>query len=134
MAKWNPEHGKDLVCVHWKDADASAPADGFYESDIAAGHKTTPVLTYGLLLKEDEEGVTLMTETYVDDNGRRVWRGKTFIPGPMVDAVQTLLTARRQSSSVSVRAAKRTSPSSVRPPASASSPAGDSPQGTDDRP
>lgn len=88
MSKWSPAHNKPLVCVHWNDAESAAPNDAFYEEEIQ--HTKHPMETYGLLMKEDSDGITLMTEFYLE-NGKGVYRGKTFIPGSIVDHVETLL-------------------------------------------
>lgn len=86
--KWQPLHKKALVCVHWSDADASAPTEAFYEEEIK--HRTTPMETYGLLMKQNEEGITLMTEFYREDDGRGVYRGRTFVPAPLIHRVEVL--------------------------------------------
>ena len=88
--KWTPIHGKPLVCVHWLDADASSPTDAFHEEEIAGKHHTTPMETYGLLLREDADGVTLMNEFYVDE-GKHTFRGRNFIPACQLVKVDVLL-------------------------------------------
>ncbi len=89
MARWQPPHHKPLVCVHWLDSDASAPTTAFYEDEIASVHKTTPMESYGLLLQEDSEGVTLMTEYY--DDGKPTFRGRSFIMARLILRVERLL-------------------------------------------
>ena len=89
MRAWRPAHGKPLVCCRWLDADASAPTTAFTEDEIAAVHTTTPMESYGLLLRQDATGVTLMTEYYVD-NGQATFRGRTFIPAFQLVSVDVL--------------------------------------------
>ena len=86
--KWTPDHNKSLVAVFWRDADASAPTDAFYEEEIK--HHTRPMVTYGLLVKQDQEGVTVMNEYYREDDGKEVYRGRTFIPGYLVDRIDVI--------------------------------------------
>jgi len=88
MLKWKPAHGKQLVCVHWLDADASSPAEAFYEEEIK--HRTTSMETYGLLMRHNDEGITVMTEFYQEDDGKHVYRGRTFIPASLVKEVVVL--------------------------------------------
>lgn len=87
--KWKPSHGKSLVCVHWLDADASSPTDAYHDDEIDAVHKTTPVESYGLLLRDNNTGVTLMTEFY--EGEKHTFRGRTFIPREMIVKVELLL-------------------------------------------
>ena len=89
IKRWRPTHNKPLVCVTWEDAESSAPNEAFYEEEIV--HKTRPMETYGLLLKDDDKGITVMTEFYQEDDGKHVFRGKTLIPRPLIVKVETLL-------------------------------------------
>ena len=88
MLRWKPIHGKHLVCVHWLDADASSPSEAFYENEIK--HRTTPMETYGLLMRQDDDGITLMTEFYQEDDGKSVYRGRTFIPASLIKSIEVL--------------------------------------------
>ena len=87
--RWKPLHGKPLVCVHWLDADASAPNEAFYEEDIK--HKTTPMQTYGLIVSQNPDSIILMTEFYQEDDGKAVYRGRTTIPMSLVQNIEVLL-------------------------------------------
>lgn len=91
MPNWRPTHGKPLVCVTWMDADAARPTDAFDEKELAVRHKTTPVHTYGLLMINDDIGITLVNE-YYDDSGTLQYRGKTLIPKGMVTNIEYLFT------------------------------------------
>ena len=88
MVKWQPVHGKPLVCVTWRDSDSSAPNEAFYEEDI--NHHARPMETYGLLMKQDAEGITVMTEFYQEDDDKKVYRGRTLILAPLVVKVEVL--------------------------------------------
>jgi len=92
MAKWTPSHGRSLVCVLWNDADGSAPDASFYEEEIDTKHRATSMQTYGLLVKQDKDGVTLMTEFYKEDDGKNVFRGRTFIPDSLITKVEVMAT------------------------------------------
>ena len=84
---WNPKHGKPLVCVYWNDAHGSATQ---VYSDQE--HKPYPMETYGLLLKDDETGVSICSETYFDNiDTKQEFRGHTFIPRGMVINLEILL-------------------------------------------
>lgn len=84
---WNPKHGKPLVCVYWNDAHGSATQ---VYSDHE--HKPYPMETYGLLLREDNEGVSICSETYFDNiDEKQEFRGHTFIPRGMVKDLVILL-------------------------------------------
>lgn len=86
---WKPSHGKTLVCVYWLDAHSSATR-AFTEENVL--HKTAPMETYGLLIKDDEAGVSIANETYMDDiENVQTYRGHTFIPRGMVVRVDVLL-------------------------------------------
>ena len=84
---WNPKHGKALVCVYWNDAHGSATQ---VYSDQE--HKPYPMETYGLLLKDDDAGISLGSETYFDNiDEKQEFRGHTFIPRGMVIQLEVLL-------------------------------------------
>lgn len=70
-----------LVMVAWKDANVGGD-DAVTSENVHAYHKPTFVHTLGWLLKEDEEGVTLVNEYYDE-----VYRGRTFIYKPMIVSI-----------------------------------------------
>lgn len=90
---WNSSHGKALVVVHWLDAHGSS-TQAYTEENLQ--HKAFPMDSYGLLLRSDEEGVSIATETYFDDIDQiQTYRGHTFIPRGMVVSVEVLKAAKK---------------------------------------
>ena len=70
-----------LVGVEWDDAHGSvtneiSPQDG----TLSSFHKPHRVVTYGLLMREDDHGITLAMEDLSDDD----YRGPTFIPRSLI--------------------------------------------------
>jgi len=65
---------KPLVGVLWDDVrgDSTKVID---EDNLEAFHSPLHVITYGLLLVDDDKGVTVATE----DCGNGEWRGPTFV-------------------------------------------------------
>ena len=94
-----------LVAVRWNDAHVDAVEDVTPEN-LDMYHTPYVLVTFGLLLRDDETGVSLATEVTGDG-----WRGVTFIPRPLVTNMWVV--AKRP-----MRAMKRTS--SI-PPESSSS-------------
>jgi hypothetical protein len=66
-----------VVCVTWTDAHGNAFA--IYEQHELP-HAPAIVKTYGVLLREDEAGVSLANEVFEGGN----FRGVTFIPRGMI--------------------------------------------------
>jgi len=71
-----------LVLVTWKDANTGGD-DVVTTDNVSAYHKPTIVHTLGWLVKDDEEGVTIVNEFYDD-----FYRGRTFVYRPMVMTVE----------------------------------------------
>ncbi len=69
-----------LVKVIWRDAHGSAT--GAY-SLHEIPHEAIEVMSYGLLLRQDEVGVSIASERCGDDT----YRGYTFMPKGMVVSV-----------------------------------------------
>lgn len=82
---------KDLVAVKWLDAHGSSTT-AYAEHEIP--HAAIEITTYGLLLREDDAGVTVAGEWCKDNT----YRGVTFIPkGMMVgDPVRLAATTKRK--------------------------------------
>lgn len=72
-----------FVRVLWNDAwmDATEPKT---VADITAEHKPLVVESFGWLIIDDEMGVSLASERYLDNNEHDVFRAKTFIPRAMI--------------------------------------------------
>lgn len=71
-----------LVLVTWKDANVGGD-DAVTLENISSYHKPTLVRTLGWLLRDDEEGVSIVNEFYDD-----TYRGRTFVYRPMVVSVE----------------------------------------------
>jgi len=79
-----------LAAVVWDDAKATAVEEYDLSEVRTQFHKPARYTTYGLLLVDDEKGVTLASEEGDDHN----LRGLTFIPRAMVVEVVFLGRAR----------------------------------------
>lgn len=82
-----------VVIVQWLDAHARPQAVEYLESEVAQQHRAEPCMTLGLLIHEDEQGVSLYTE----ETGPDSIRGLQFIPKSMILSVERFsLTKPRQ--------------------------------------
>jgi hypothetical protein len=83
-------HVKDsthpLVAVVWDDAKATAVVEYDLNEVRTQFHRAARYTTYGLLLVDDEKGITLASEEGDDHN----LRGLTFIPRAMIVEVVVL--------------------------------------------
>lgn len=68
-----------LVAVRWDDAHADS-VQQIDESNVYQFHKPHVIITFGLLVREDDNGVTVVME----DIGDGDLRGPTFIPHSLV--------------------------------------------------
>jgi hypothetical protein len=75
-----------LVAVVWDDAKATAVVEYDLNEVRTQFHKAARYTTYGLLLVDDDKGITLASEEGDDRN----LRGLTFIPRQMIDEVVIL--------------------------------------------
>lgn len=78
-----------LVALRWYDAHATATAN--YEIHELP-HRAIEITTYGLLLRDDETGVSIACE----DAGAGCYRGVTFVPRAMVVEVKHMKPQRRK--------------------------------------
>jgi hypothetical protein len=69
-----------LVLVEWLDANTDN--DPVTEDTVSSVHKPYTIHTLGWVLQQDEVGITLCNEYYLDS-----FRGRTFIPAGMVVSV-----------------------------------------------
>jgi hypothetical protein len=79
-----------LVAVVWDDAKATAVVEYDLNEVRTQFHKAARFTTYGLMLVDDEKGITLASEEGDDRN----LRGLTFIPRPMI--IEVVVLARRR--------------------------------------
>jgi hypothetical protein len=84
-----------LAAVVWDDAKATAVEEYDLNEVRTQFHRPARYTTYGLLLVDDEKGVTLASEEGNDQN----LRGLTFIPRAMVVEVVFLGRARAKKKS-----------------------------------
>jgi len=83
-----------ISCV-WKDAWADA-VEGVTLKDVADKHRPTMMETYGWLLHEDEEGISIAAERCID-KGEEYYRGRSFIPKVLILSITPVkLTKPRQ--------------------------------------
>ena len=68
------------VAVIWDDAHARNQAVEYTEDEVRNLHRPEPVTTLGLLLHEDEHGLSL----YCEETGPDAVRGANFIPRKMI--------------------------------------------------
>lgn len=66
-----------LVCLRWRDAHGTATTT--YELHELP-HKALEITTYGLLLRQDADGISIAAE----DCGAGCFRGVTFVPAALV--------------------------------------------------
>lgn len=79
----------ELVKVTWEDAHGSA-ANVVYSIDEIP-HCPVQVVSYGILLKEDEVGVSIASEKCDAD----CWRGYSFIPNGMLIKIEPVKKPRK---------------------------------------
>jgi hypothetical protein len=90
-----------LVAVVWDDAKATAVVEYDLNEVRTQFHRPARYTTYGLLLVDDQQGVTLASEEGDDHN----LRGLTFIPRQMIVEVVTLPRKRNRKAAAKKRAA-----------------------------
>lgn len=79
----------DLVKITWLDAHGSAANVAYEIEEIP--HAAIKVVTYGILLKDDEVGVSIANE--VCDTS--VFRGYSFVPRVLVVKMEPVKTSRK---------------------------------------
>lgn len=82
-------HNKPWVVIEWLDANATQTV--FYQ-EHEIPHKASLAFTGGWLLREDDLGVTIANEYFDDGN----WRGTTFVPKGMIQAVHRTASRKRK--------------------------------------
>ena len=106
-----------LVAVVWDDAKATAVVEYDLNEVRTQFHRPARYTTYGLLLVDDQQGVTLASEEGDDHN----LRGLSFIPRQMI--VEVVVLARRR---IRKPSAKR-KPATAAPAVAADAPAAPAP-------
>lgn len=71
---------KPIVVVRWNDAQSSATK--VYTENETAYHAPIVMETLGWLLKDDDAGVSIVTEVFSEEGLN--YRGHTFVPRGMV--------------------------------------------------
>jgi len=101
-----------LVAVVWDDAKATAVVEYDLNEVRTQFHRAARYTTYGLLLVDDEKGITLASEEGDDHN----LRGLTFIPRPMVVEVVVLARQRIRKARPKRSATSAAGPDAASPP------------------
>jgi hypothetical protein len=72
-----------FVAVVWDDAKGNANIEYTVE-EVSQHHHATPYVTFGFMMLENEEGITLFSEQCLDSQGLR---GMSFIPAGMAKEI-----------------------------------------------
>jgi hypothetical protein len=80
---------KPFVAVRWHDAHGSGITE---YSDHELPHRSAPYTVYGFLLRQDEAGISLVTE----HSDEATYRGYCFIPAAMVGEIQHLTLTKKR--------------------------------------
>jgi hypothetical protein len=83
----------ELVALRWMDAHGTAASTAYELHELP--HKAAEITTYGLLLRDDEQGVSIAC----DDCGGGLYRGITFVPRSLVLEIR-LVKRRRKAAPV----------------------------------
>lgn len=105
---------QSLVRVIWHDAwgDATEPVN---VEEAHLKHKPMKMTTLGWLLVDNEVGVSLANEHYVDDSGVDVYRGRTFILRSMIISVDAMKLSKMPAKRAKKEPAPVPSPSETQP-------------------
>jgi hypothetical protein len=87
--------GLPLCCVVWDDAHGRAGGEYTAEEIARDLHQPAVIKTFGLLLQDDERGVTVVQEVTSGDEDTVTYRGVGFVPRGMVREVVHLGVPRR---------------------------------------
>lgn len=80
---------KPLVKVRWTDAHGSVGNAAWSLHEIP--HAGIEITSYGLLLRQDEAGVSIASEVCGDDT----YRGYSYIPAGMLISVEAVIPAKK---------------------------------------
>lgn len=81
-----------LVAVRWKDAHGTATA-AYSLHELP--HAAIEITSYGLLLRQDADGVSIASEECKDGT----YRGVTFVPASLVLEVRPMTRTRKKKAS-----------------------------------
>jgi hypothetical protein len=79
-----------LVSLRWLDAHATAATSAYETHELP--HRAAEVTTYGLLLRDDEQGISIASE----DIGAGMYRGITFVPRQLIIHMKHLQRPRKR--------------------------------------
>jgi hypothetical protein len=79
-----------LVWVRWLDAHATAGTTAYERHELP--HRACEIITYGLLLRDDGDGISVAAE----EAGGGLYRGVTFIPRALVLECKPVKPVRRK--------------------------------------
>ena len=85
-----------LVSLRWMDAHATAATSAYEPHELP--HRAAEVTTYGLLLRDDEQGISIASE----DIGAGMYRGITFVPRQLIVHLKHLQRPRKRKADVVV--------------------------------
>ena len=84
-----------LIALRWMDAHATATS--LYEIHELP-HRAAEIVTYGLLLRDDEHGISIASE----DAGAGTYRGITLVPRQLILHMKHLQRPRKRKADVAV--------------------------------
>jgi hypothetical protein len=79
-----------LVSLRWLDAHATAGTTAYELHELP--HRAAEITSYGLLLRDDADGVSIASE----DAGAGMYRGITFVPRQLILHLKHLQRARKR--------------------------------------
>lgn len=85
-----------LVALTWMDAHATSGSTAYELHELP--HRASRMVTYGLLLRDDADGVSIACE----DAGGGLYRGITFVPRALVVSCKPLKRTRTKRAKPSV--------------------------------
>ncbi len=85
---------KPFVAVVWNDAKGAAVGELTEEEVLRDWHQPQQITTYGLLIRQDDIGVTIAAE--ITGTDPITYRGLSFIPAAIVVSVADVKAKRRK--------------------------------------
>lgn len=103
---------KPIVVVRWNDAQSSATK--VYTENETGYHAPIVMETLGWLLKDDDAGVSIVTEVFSEE-GLNNYRGHTFVPrGMVIDVIHLPIKPVRSRKRAQPRSSQAVPPADVR--------------------